>query len=666
MNRLNQEKSLYLRQHASNPVHWFAWGNDAFEKAEKENKPVLISIGYSTCHWCHVMEKESFETEEVAQVLNEHFIAIKVDREELPAVDSFYMESLLAFSGRGGWPLNMFALPNKKPFFGGTYFPKENFIGLLMQIRKVWDQHKDQIMEQANSILEHVGQGHVFDSVKTELPLHEIQNSWKNKWLPELAAHSLKQHDPVWGGFGSAPKFPRSHQYNALMRALDLISDASQKKSLEHCIEQSLKAMAYGGLRDHLRGGFHRYSTDQEWLAPHFEKMLYDQALLIQTYSESFKQNRNPMCLRIVEETSEFLEAEMRLPEGGWAAAQDADSEGVEGKYYIWSRAELAEHLSSKGFSSAEIESFFRIHNVSESGNWEGHNILSCSLSLSWSEWSAPRMTEARSHLLQLRKQRIAPLTDHKWIVSWNCWMATGLLRASLNTLDNLKVSEKLLLSAEKTINATLNLIGENFEIPHIVYAGKAKGAGYLEDYVSLVEALQFLAIRKPQEAQRLVQAAEKILALINARFRKDNGTLSPFQLHKQDEEVPFAKLEDQDGATPSAISVYIGALLRQAALASKPEFLSAALKELAPLRVILDRFPNALSHLLAELDALFTCTVKLPESELTAFWKELSSSKKLAGQIIPVIHDSNKVEVCDLNSCFSVEEHVSDLKKIF
>ncbi len=370
-NRLINEKSPYLRQHAHNPVDWFPWCEEAFERAKREDKPIFLSIGYSTCHWCHVMERESFEDEEVAQILNKHFIPIKVDREERPDIDAFYMGVCQAMTGSGGWPLTIIMTPDKKPFFAGTYFPKESSFGrvglkdILLRIVELWEKERDKVLRVAENL--------------TSFLEESLKGRGRGK-LGEEALHRAFEElynsfDPTYGGFGSSPKFPIPHNLMFLGRYYYRY----KRKEAKEMIERTLMGMRMGGIYDQVGFGFHRYSTDREWLLPHFEKMLYDQALLLLAYTEAYQITKNELFKRTAQELVEFLMRDMLSPEGAFYSAWDADSEGVEGKFYTWTYEELKEVLGEE-----ELQFLKDYFNVREGGNYfdeatkskTGRNIL--------------------------------------------------------------------------------------------------------------------------------------------------------------------------------------------------------------------------------------------------------------------------------------------------
>ncbi len=363
-NRLIHETSPYLLQHAHNPVDWYAWGEDAFEKAKAEDKPILLSIGYSACHWCHVMERESFENEEIARLMNELFVNIKVDREERPDLDEIYMSAVQMLTGRGGWPMTMFLTPDRKPFYGGTYFPPEDrggmpgFARVLMGVNQAYRERPADVEKSVTEIL---------GALQRMAESAETDKTFSKTIIAEGAAKVAQAYDADNGGLGQAPKFPNAGVYELFLRHYH---HSNSSRYLE-MVTQTLTKMARGGIYDHLGGGFHRYSVDAKWLVPHFEKMLYDNGQLVRIYAHAFKATREPLFKAVVDETVTYLLREMFQPEGGFYSTQDADSEGVEGKFFVWSEAEVMQILG-------EVDGaiFCRIYDVSESGNFEEKNII--------------------------------------------------------------------------------------------------------------------------------------------------------------------------------------------------------------------------------------------------------------------------------------------------
>jgi uncharacterized protein YyaL (SSP411 family) len=420
-NRLIHESSPYLRQHAHNPVDWYPWGDEAFEKAKRESKPIFLSIGYSTCHWCHVMEHESFANKDIADYLNKHFVSIKLDREERPDLDEIYMTGVQIISGQGGWPMSNFLNAKGQPFFAGTYFPPENFQALLMQLSEAWVNRHDEVKEQAEKISRSIQE---FTSAQQGADL--LQDDLESL----VAEESLARLDKENGGFGAAPKFPSESQ---LLLTLSNYERNDDVGSLD-AVVLSLDKMCQGGIYDQTAGGFHRYTVDAAWLVPHFEKMLYNQAQLIRVYGQAYRVTNTPSYRRIVTQTIDYLVRDMMNDKGLFYAATDADSEGVEGKFFVWSEYELRECLSEADFTLVKI-----LYDTSPEGNFEGSNILNLGKSL---EDSANEMEIEIDDLLgelnrihhvlyQQRERRVHPLRDEKIITSWNAMLVNALVLAS-------------------------------------------------------------------------------------------------------------------------------------------------------------------------------------------------------------------------------------------
>ncbi len=442
-NHLIHETSPYLLQHAHNPVNWHAWNNETLQKAKQQDKPVLVSIGYSACHWCHVMEHESFEDEETAQIMNEHFINIKIDREERPDIDHIYMDAVQAISGSGGWPLNVFLTPDLKPFFGGTYFPpvrafnRSSWKEVLLAVANAFKEKRDDITAQSENLTNHLLNANNINADESAAIQPQSLNI--------IAENLFKIADKEWGGFGQAPKFPQTFSILYLLRHHHITgNEASLKTAL-----LSLDKMMMGGIFDHLGGGFCRYSTDRHWQIPHFEKMLYDNALLIDAYTEAYQLTQKEEYANVIKETINFIKNEMTALEGGFYSALDADSEGIEGKYYTWSKKEIDELLA------ADSEIFCAVYNVTESGNWEHTNILwqtetletvSEKLSIDKNEL-INKLNKSKLILFNARKKRIRPALDNKIILSWNALLITSLCKA----YNALQIEEYILL-AEKNI----------------------------------------------------------------------------------------------------------------------------------------------------------------------------------------------------------------------
>ncbi|HEY3253819.1 MAG TPA: thioredoxin domain-containing protein, partial [Polyangiaceae bacterium] len=414
-NRLVSETSPYLLQHAHNPVAWYPWGPEALARAAAENKPILLSIGYAACHWCHVMERESFEDEAIAAQMNESFVCIKVDREERPDLDEIYMAATVALSGSGGWPMTVFLTPEQQPFFAGTYFPpvdkygRPGFPTLLQNITELWQSDRKTLLEQAAELSAHVAQ-----QARVSAPLAIGREA-----LQSAARQLHGSYDALHGGFGKAPKFPPCAALSLLLRHHRNVPDAS----LLEMITGTLDGMKNGGMYDHLGGGFARYSTDERWLVPHFEKMLYDNAQLASVYLDAYQVTRDPEYARVARETLDYVIREMQEPNGAYFSATDADSEGVEGKFFVWSQAEVLEILGPEAGRH-----FAAYYDVSAKGNWEGQNVLNTPRPLARvaEELSMPEpvlraeLERSRKQLYQARKLRVPPLLDDKLLSSWN------------------------------------------------------------------------------------------------------------------------------------------------------------------------------------------------------------------------------------------------------
>ncbi|HEY0752147.1 MAG TPA: thioredoxin domain-containing protein, partial [Chitinophagaceae bacterium] len=423
-NRLAKETSPYLLQHAHNPVEWYPWGEEAFQKATEEDKPVLVSIGYAACHWCHVMERESFEDPAVAKLMNEQFVNIKVDREERPDVDMIYMDAVQAISGSGGWPLNVFLTPDRKPFYGGTYYPpvkafnRASWRDVLTAISAAYHEKRDEILTQAETLTEHIKRSNSFGQGADNLMA-------KSEEIDIAYEHVMKTADKVWGGFGRAPKFPQMAVIKFLLRYHHI---SGNREALEQAL-LSLDKMSRGGIYDHIGGGFARYSTDTEWLVPHFEKMLYDNALIVSTLCEAYLITGKKEYRNAIEETLSFVERELTHPEGGFYSTLDADSEGVEGKFYVWSYAEVVETLGNKNAAF-----FCKYYDITEKGNWEGQNIPWNPKSLKevideaqiTEKEAIDIIRDGKEKLLERRGQRVRPGLDDKILLGWNALMNTA------------------------------------------------------------------------------------------------------------------------------------------------------------------------------------------------------------------------------------------------
>ncbi len=555
-NRLINEKSPYLLQHAYNPVNWYPWGDEAFEKARSENKPVFLSIGYSTCHWCHVFERESFEDNEVAEILNKHFVSIKVDREERPDIDTIYMQVCQAMTGHGGWPLSIFMTGDKKPFYAGTYFPKRGrggmpgFIELLHGIAQTWSTEPEEINSISKQVVQAIEQGNDYQA--GDIPGRET--------LDKAYQSLLHSFDEKHGGFGTAPKFPTPHNLLFLLRYWHLTKEA---KALE-MVEKTLHSMYQGGIYDHIGFGFCRYSTDQKWLAPHFEKMLYDNALLAWVYGETYQATQNPFYAKVVKEIYSYIFRDMTSPEGGFYSAEDADSEGEEGKFYTWMPWEVEEVLGPK-----TGQEFCRTYDITEQGNFEGVNIPNLI------DTDITNLFEQEKQLLfDAREKRIHPFKDDKILTSWN-----GLLIASLAINGRILGDTGYIGIAEQGMGFILkNLRRVDGRLMARYRQGEIKELGIVDDYAFLIFGLieLFLATAKASYLKIAQELNNELLRLF--WDQTDKGLFH----YGNDGEMLFARPKElYDGATPSGNSVAAYNFLRLAHLTEDPALTEIAQQQL-------------------------------------------------------------------------------------
>jgi uncharacterized protein YyaL (SSP411 family) len=593
-NQLAREKSPYLLQHAHNPVNWFAWGEEAFAKARAENKPIFLSIGYSTCHWCHVMERESFEDEKVGAFLNEHFVSIKVDREERPDVDKIYMAFVQATTGSGGWPMSVFLTPGLKPFFGGTYFPPDNrygrpgFLQLLEHIHQLWETRQSDLLDSARDAqakLEQMASSHeASDALLTADVLREAGLALK------------RMYDPRHGGFGGAPKFPQPSHPQFLLRYAKRFNDEEATKMVLHTCER----VAAGGIHDQLGGGFSRYSVDAEWLVPHFEKMLYDNAQLAQLYLDAFLVSGDARHAEVVRDILDYVLRDMTHPEGGFFSAEDADSEGQEGKFYCWTRVELSQLLAPEEFNVT-----VRYFGITEQGNFTDHSHPTPLPNLNVLSIVEPKLsipdqvllTSAMKKMSEARSQRVRPHLDDKVLASWNGLMLGAFARASAVLGD-----EKYRAAAEKNISFLKNKLwdAKAKTLFHRWRDGERDNVQLLEGYAFLLSGVIDL-----YEATLVAEHLEFALALAEAMLEKfydaQNGGF--WQSAATATDLLFRVKEDYDGAEPSGNSVAIVSLLKLGVIAGRKEFTGAAEKSLRLFANRLTQAPQAVPFMLLGLD---------------------------------------------------------------
>jgi uncharacterized protein YyaL (SSP411 family) len=594
-NRLAHETSPYLRQHAHNPVDWYPWGDEALRRARELDRPIFLSVGYSACHWCHVMEHESFEDPEVGRLLNDHFVPIKVDREERPDLDQIYMTAVQLMTGHGGWPMSVFLTPDLKPFYGGTYFPPDDRYGgqlpsfkrLLHAILDAWQSRREEVAEQAGKLV-----GHIRQVVRLEAADHPLGPDVLRRAADELR-HSF---DPVHGGFGGAPKFPHPMDLRVLLRVWQRFGDDDALQM----VRKTLDGMAMGGMYDHLGGGFHRYSTDRRWLVPHFEKMLYDNALLSVAYLEAFQATAEPFYREVVEETLGYVLREMTSPDGPFYSTQDADSEGEEGKFFVWSLDEIQSVL---GKDLADV--FAAAYDVTQEGNWEGHNILHRSrtfeqeaklLRLGEGELRA-RLDEARRKLFEVRSRRVWPGRDEKALASWNGLMISALARASA-VLGRLEYREAAARAADFILARMRTPDGRLLHTWSRGYEPKLNG--YLEDYAFLLEGL--VDLYEATFEPRWVAAALDLAGVLVRQFWDEVG--GGFFYTGRDHEELIARTRDaHDGSVPSASGLAVTALLRLATLTGRDDLRERAVKTLRLFSGVLTESPRVAGQMLIALD---------------------------------------------------------------
>ena len=576
MNRLASATSPYLLQHADNPVDWFPWGDEALTKAETEDRPIFLSIGYAACHWCHVMERESFEDEDTAAYLNEHFVAIKVDREERPDLDAIYMDAVQALNhGQGGWPLSAFLTPDGKPFFAGTYYPKvpahgmPSFQQVLEGIAEAWGGRRNDLERQAARVVE---------AISTSAALRASTEPLTDAITTEALASLTRSFDPTWGGFGSAPKFPQPMTLEFVLRTA--VRGSAEARTM---LTTTLDRMASGGIYDQLGGGFARYSTDARWLVPHFEKMLYDNAQLAQLYTRAWLVTRDDRYRRVAADTLAYLLREMRHPAGGFFSSQDADSEGVEGRFFVWSWEELVGIVGEDAAAAL---------GATPDGNWEETNVL----------WRPPGASDddglgdARRALFEVREGRVRPATDDKVLTAWNAMAIQALAEAS-SAFDEPTLLEEAVRTAEFVVT---NLRGSDGRLLRSWRDGTAGGPGYADDHALLASALLALYARTGElrwfrEASRLAEGLRRLFAdTERGGFFQTGADVDPLVVRPKDL---------YDNAVPSGNSAAADALLRLSLLTGDAELEQAGLSAIRLIRDVLGRAPTGFGHALCALD---------------------------------------------------------------
>jgi len=584
-NHLIHETSPYLLQHAHNPVDWYSWNETALKKAVDENKPIFLSVGYSSCHWCHVMEHESFENEDVAKIMNENFVSIKVDREERPDLDDIYQKVCQMTTGQGGWPLSVFLTPDQKPFYVGTYFPtldsygRPGFGSLLRQLAQAWKEKPGDVKKAAENFMETLQKT---EKVTTPSKLEK-------SLLDEAAMNLMQIADNTYGGFGGAPKFPNAANLSFILR----YSGISKISKFSEFVFKTLNKMAKGGIFDQIGGGFHRYSTDARWLVPHFEKMLYDNALLPIVYSEAYQITKDPFYLEVIQKTLDFILREMTSAEGGFYSALDADSEGEEGKYYVWKKREIQEILGK------DSDVFCLYYDVTDGGNFEGHSILNNSIAPSTVAFHfgitedrvKQILSDSAGKLLESRSHRTRPGLDDKVLTSWNALMISAFAKG-YRVSDNvsyLETAEKCIAFIEKNLITDSHLL-------RTYKNGQAKLRGYLEDYSYFINALLDVFESNPK-AQYLDLATRLANYLVDHFWDAQNNS---FYFTADDHEKLIIRPKNNyDLSMPSGNSVAANSLLRLYHLTQEKKFLDISLKTMESFSIMAAENPFGFGYLL-------------------------------------------------------------------
>jgi uncharacterized protein len=662
-NHLIHETSPYLLQHAENPVDWYPWGEEAFAKARRENKPVLLSIGYSACHWCHVMAHESFENEQIAQLMNENFVNIKVDREERPDLDQIYMNAVQMMTHHGGWPMTVFLTPDAVPFYGGTYFPPQDrynmpgFPRVLIGVAETYRDRQDDIRETGTSLVNELkrlsGTGGSDYPIETEL-------------LDAAYAGIIRNYDSINGGFGGAPKFPPAMTLEFLLRtyvrtgnrdALDMVSHTCRK-------------MANGGMYDQIGGGFHRYSTDARWLVPHFEKMLYDNALLSRLYLHYFQVSEEPFARETVEGILDYVLREMTNAEGGFYSTQDADSEGHEGKFFVWSMDEIRAALGE-----ADARTFAEHYNITEAGNFEGKNIPN--MTRAGETGSRASLEESKRKLFELREQRVKPDRDEKVLTAWN-----GLMMASFAEAGVVLNRPDYTDAARRNAEFVLSNLRREGTLLRTWKDGVAKFNGYLEDYAFLIEGLVTL-FETTGESRWLNEALALTERMIEEFWDEDGGGF--FFTGKSHENLIVRSKDYFDNATPSGNSVAALVLLRLATLLDKESYRNLSIAVLREVGDQIRRYPSGFGYALSAADFLLSTPKEIAivgkdaadiGPLLTETWRRYLPNKVVAPSItgdaaaIPLLEnrplDNNLATayVCENYTCQQPVTDISSLRE--
>ena len=650
-NDLSKETSPYLLQHAHNPVQWKPWSNTLFATATAADKPILLSIGYAACHWCHVMERESFEDEAVADYMNTHFINIKVDREERPDIDHIYMDALQAMTGSGGWPLNIFLLPNGQPFYGGTYFPpnamqnRASWMDVLKGVHAAFESNREKLVEQATHLTAHLLQSNI-----------KAQQSQASKVIATteefqmIAQRILQNADTQWGGFGAAPKFPQTFSIQVLFRNYFQNKDQG---SIVHAI-RSIDKMIQGGIYDHVGGGFSRYSVDAMWQAPHFEKMLYDNALILGTLAEAYQITKKPIYQDVIHATFKFLQRELFNGSGGYYAALDADSEGVEGKFYTWSYDELKAIITPEIF-----DAFIAYYQVTPNGNWEHTNILWTQNELE-KEWEPAWQNELKK-LFDARTVRVRPALDHKVILGWNAMLIVGFCKMNAATGNHLY--KKAAIECMDWLESNLYHAYENY-FYHSIANGIPKAQAFLDDYANLIQA--YIQLQEMTGDTSYLFKAKKWMDYVLIHFI-DEDRLYFYYTASYQKDVIIRKKESYDGAQPSGNALICSSLFYLGQVFDLTEWRKQAEKMIHSIRPSLLQYPSSFGFWAQSFYQMSTGMIELVgvgptvyESLPTLNAAFVPNSIRLMSQVqedsIPLLKGKQGIDnqffICKNNSC--------------
>ena len=590
-NRLVNESSPYLQQHAHNPVNWYPWGEEALEASRKSDRPILVSIGYAACHWCHVMERESFEDPEVAAYMNEHFVNIKIDREERPDLDMIYMDAVQAITGSGGWPLNVFLNTGAKPFYGGTYFPpvkaynRNSWKDVLKHIHEAWTNRREEIEKQSAELAGHIARGEQFIVKKITPPDVNVEPFLSAETCDDIAKNLLKNVDEIYGGFGAAPKFP---QFFSIQFLLNYGHFFKHEKAMQHA-EYSLQKMIRGGIYDQLAGGLSRYSTGADWLVPHFEKMLYDNALLLCTLSDAFRATGKKIYSDAIQQTIAFFITEMKSPEGGFYAALDADSDGEEGKFYVWDKKEVEALLG------ADADLYCKWFGITERGNWEGRNILHVQADeAGFAEENQITVGELQELLikgnvilLKERNKRSRPATDDKILLGWNALFLAALCKAAA-ALGNRHYREE----AVKLFDFIISRFCEGGMIRFHTYKnGESRVPAFLDDYAFMIRAC--ILLQEITGGQQYLQYAKTLTEYVITHFgNRETGFF--YYTASVQTDIITRKTEVYDGALPSGNSTMAENLYYLSVIFEKEDWHAQAQKMVLNMSEVVVKYPSS------------------------------------------------------------------------